>query len=711
VSALLAEMFAAPDDGPPPAPPRPGSRVGRFELGPELGRGGFGAVFEARDLELGRRVALKVLRARGRARAAASEELLRREASAIAQLSHPNIVTLFDAGRSEHGPYLVLELLRGEPLAARLARGRILPREAVRVALAVARALEHAHATGVLHRDLKPANVFLCRDGGVKVLDFGLAHVFGRGGPTGSGTPGYMAPEQRAGGMEDARTDLHALGVLLREMLGGAAPSRGGPPPRPGTAAEAVALAARLAAPDPAARPRDAAEAAAALEAVRDGLERPARRAAVPSPRAVEALRHLFLGETCVARPAFGQECGEHFRRAAELDPTLAAAHHRLALWLRDFGGSLAEQRAAIARALRHEAGLPAPDRHLVRAFAARASGDDPRALALLKEATERWPADERAHYQAGDLLRHQDELELALPFLEAAAALAPDQGWAPGQLAEVLGALGREEALRGWLARWEEAPSPVTLHALSIGAGWLGDLPRAEEAARRGAALGAGLVAQQDLLGVLVFSGRLDEAEALGRALSGRGSPVRRMGAYALAAVSAYRGDLAEAVGHLDALARERPEVRGDALYLAVRGDLLAGLGEPGPVREAAVATLAIDPRAAAGHAVTLAWLGDREGAADLAARLRPGTPLARAHAALAAWHAGAREEAVDALARLAAEAPISAWRLAPAFLHADLARRAGRPEAGAAAARARRLYVPRMMWRAWAAARLPAA
>ncbi len=224
LSSLLAELVASPR-GTPPAPwervLRAGERVGRFELVRELGRGGFGVVFEARDRELGRRVAFKAIRPGERARDPASEELLRREATAVAQLQHPNIVTLFDVGRSEAGPFLIFELLRGETLAQRLLRGRMSAREAMRVALAVARALVHAHGAGVLHRDLKPSNAFLTVDGAVKVLDFGLAHVFGAVGPAGGGTPGYMAPEQRRGEPEDARTDVYAVGVLLAEMVAG----------------------------------------------------------------------------------------------------------------------------------------------------------------------------------------------------------------------------------------------------------------------------------------------------------------------------------------------------------------------------------------------------------------------------------------------------------------------------------------------------------
>ncbi len=177
------------------------------------------SIHSTSSLELGRVVAFKAIHASVRRRHPEREEMLRREAEAIAHLQHPNIVTLFDSGRSESGPYLILEFLHGEPLSTRLSRGALAVPDALRVAVAVSRALVHAHHAGVFHRDLKPANVFLSQDGTVKVLDFGLAHVFGTSGPSGGGTAGYMAPEQVRGEPEDARTDVYAVGVLLREMI------------------------------------------------------------------------------------------------------------------------------------------------------------------------------------------------------------------------------------------------------------------------------------------------------------------------------------------------------------------------------------------------------------------------------------------------------------------------------------------------------------
>jgi hypothetical protein len=688
--------------------------VGRFELVRELGRGGFGVVFEARDGELGRRVAFKAIRPGERARDPASEQLLRREATAVAQLQHPNIVTLFDVGRSEPGPFLIFELLRGETLAQRLRRGRMSAREAMRVALAVARALVHAHGTGLLHRDLKPSNVFLTVDGGVKVLDFGLAYVFGAGGAARGGTPGYMAPEQRSGGPEDARTDVFAVGTLLVEMVTGARAGegrRGGVAPllaRARVPAGLAALAGRCIEADPALRPPDAAALADALTRVGEALDLSPRRAdAAPppaTPAGVEALRHFFRGEECQARPVFGQDCAEHYRRAVALDPTLAVAHYQLAVWTRRFGGTVAEQRAAMARALRHVDRAPPLDRLLIRAFAAHLEGRDAAALAFLRDAIERFPEDKRAFYEMGDLLRHRDEIELAVPCFERAVALDPQLGWGLGQLAEALGILGREDALRASVARWEAAPSPVTLHAVAIGKGWLGDPAASAAAARRGLGLGAGLVAQQDLLAAMVFEGRYDDAEGSARAFAEPGSPIRRIGFYALAGLEAYRGRRRAGLAHLDALAQELPEVARDAHHHGVRADYLLGDGDPGPVRAEAEILLDMDPRVAAELAPALAWLGDLDGAARLARHLPHGSVLARAHEALVAWHDGARGRALHLLAAACAETPVSVWRLAPLYLLADLESRAGRAaEAAAALERCARLFVPRMMWRTW--------
>ncbi|HEY7725301.1 MAG TPA: serine/threonine-protein kinase, partial [Anaeromyxobacteraceae bacterium] len=192
---------------------------GRYEVVRELGRGGFGAVYEALDTELQRRVALKTLRP-GRTRDDWADEQLQREARAAAQVSHPGVVTLFEARVCDQGSYLVMELLRGETLAERLGRGPLPAAEAVEVGLQAARALAHVHAHGLLHRDLKPGNLFLGEDGRVKLLDMGLAHLLGRASAP-AGTPGYVAPEQWRGEAVDGRADVFALGAVLYEAVSG----------------------------------------------------------------------------------------------------------------------------------------------------------------------------------------------------------------------------------------------------------------------------------------------------------------------------------------------------------------------------------------------------------------------------------------------------------------------------------------------------------
>ncbi len=239
-----------------------GLKVGRFELVQELGSGGFGVVYEARDLQLGRRVAFKAMRPGGAldGPAGAGGDGLLREAEAAAQLSHPNVVQLHDAGTWEGGPFLIYELLRGEALADRLLRGALPPSEALHVAVEVGRALAHAHAAGVVHRDLKPSNVFLTEEGWVKVLDFGLAHVLGGAGRIEGGTPRYMAPEQARHAVPAAAADVFSAAVMLRETwLGpGVLDARCREPgPLPGAPAPLEELLARALAEDPARRPGD----------------------------------------------------------------------------------------------------------------------------------------------------------------------------------------------------------------------------------------------------------------------------------------------------------------------------------------------------------------------------------------------------------------------------------------------------------------------
>jgi tetratricopeptide (TPR) repeat protein len=190
-----------------------GACLGPYRIESKLGEGGMGEVFRAIDMRLGRAVAIKITREQFNAR-------FEREARAISSLNHPNICILHDIGPN----YLVMELVEGETIAARLKRGPLPPEEAIRYARQVAAALEAAHEKGIIHRDLKPGNVMLTRSG-AKVLDFGLARLEGDQPLTGErmvmGTPAYMAPEQREDRPADARTDIYAFGLVFYEMLTG----------------------------------------------------------------------------------------------------------------------------------------------------------------------------------------------------------------------------------------------------------------------------------------------------------------------------------------------------------------------------------------------------------------------------------------------------------------------------------------------------------
>jgi eukaryotic-like serine/threonine-protein kinase len=203
---------------------------GRYRMEALLAAGGMGEVWAARDLLLDRAVAVKVLGGAlaGDGRAA---ERLRREARAAAGLDHPNIARVLDLGEHDGRPYLVMELLEGESVAARIDRAGPLPAaEAARIVAAVADALEAAHQAGVVHRDVKPGNVFLTTSGEVKVLDFGIARsAHDTALTTGDllGTAAYLAPERVLGDRATPAADIYALGVVLYELLAGHRPFAG----------------------------------------------------------------------------------------------------------------------------------------------------------------------------------------------------------------------------------------------------------------------------------------------------------------------------------------------------------------------------------------------------------------------------------------------------------------------------------------------------
>jgi serine/threonine protein kinase len=219
----------------------PGTRLGAHDLVALIGAGGMGEVYRARDTKLGRDVALKIL---PESFTHDPERLarFRREAQVLASLNHPHIGAIDGLDEANGQQFLVLELVDGESLDRRIARGPILVDEALAIARQIAEALEAAHERGIMHRDLKPANIALTKDGAVKVLDFGLAKATDpASGPsfdvthsptitspammTGVGvilgTAAYMSPEQARGKTVDKRADIWAFGLVLYEMLTG----------------------------------------------------------------------------------------------------------------------------------------------------------------------------------------------------------------------------------------------------------------------------------------------------------------------------------------------------------------------------------------------------------------------------------------------------------------------------------------------------------
>ena len=213
----------------------PGARLGSYEIVGPLGAGGMGEVYRARDSKLKREVAIKVL-PETFSHDADRVDRLRREAEVLASLNHPRIAAIYDLVESGAAPFLVLELVEGETLADRLARGPVGREEALEIAAQIAEAVEAAHDRGVIHRDLKPANIKITADGQVKVLDFGLAKLHrGVDGPSQSdvstimsttpglilGTAAYMSPEQANGAEATRASDMWSFGSIFYEMLAG----------------------------------------------------------------------------------------------------------------------------------------------------------------------------------------------------------------------------------------------------------------------------------------------------------------------------------------------------------------------------------------------------------------------------------------------------------------------------------------------------------
>jgi serine/threonine-protein kinase len=321
--------------------------AGRYRLLEPLGRGAMSAVWEADDLELARRVAVKTLAP------SADRQRFEREARAVAALSHPNIVALYDYGASESRPFMVLECLTGGSLEERLPAGPLADDETRRIAGDVAAGLAHAHERGLVHRDLKPANILFDGEGRAKIADFGIARMRGTGTLTEAGTvlgtASYLSPEQAAGDQAGPPSDVYSFGVILFRLLTGGLPftatnamelvrmHRDVPAPavrdvRPDAPPDLAALAAAALAKDPMARPRDGAALLAALQG--EGAEQATQIIApVRRPRRIPLLAAVAAGVLVLAGAALavaltrGNGRSEPTRPAPTLDlPTAKQA-------------------------------------------------------------------------------------------------------------------------------------------------------------------------------------------------------------------------------------------------------------------------------------------------------------------------------------------------------------------------------------------------
>lgn len=610
--------------------------VGRYELIAELGRGGMGAVHRARDPLLGREVALKLILA-ARAADPAARKRFAREVAALARLRHTHVVAILDAGEHEGVPFFVMPLVEGaRTLQARLeAEGPLPPRAACALFAGLARALEHAHAAGVLHRDVKPDNVLLDARGAPLLTDFGLTRDLVRSGPESSvsmrgqllGTPDFWPPEQAAGELEriGPPADVYGLGATLFAALTGRPPFESqslfdavravredAPQPasslRPDVPPELDAVCARCLAKAPEAR-YPVADLARELERLAAGgfasPRRPWRRAGAGAAAALAAgallLAAVGPGRRPTATPGAGDDRAAALR-AALLSPWSDPA--ALRAQADDLAGAPAVARAAAAIALARDPGARSSAQVLAALEAAlAAAGDDAPLRAAL-------------HLAAGEHLRRRARLDEALAHAERVL----DAGAGPAALeahhlrATCLAQLRRVDdataARRALLAL--DPPEP---HALLARAGLAMD-HRPDDAARW---LREALAlepwrhqARLRLVTVLQHLGRLDEVDAelarlegdapaddqlfhlvRGMALTNRGRPDEALAALdravalgepdpdpaaLLARANAHlaRGDRAAARADLDRSLR----ARDDVLALLQRGALSAEEG-----------------------------------------------------------------------------------------------------------------------------------
>jgi WD40 repeat protein/tRNA A-37 threonylcarbamoyl transferase component Bud32 len=328
--------------GSPPSGP-PGPVVPGYELLGELGRGGMGVVYKARQVKLGRVVALKMILS-GMHAGEADLARFRTEAEAIARLQHPNIIQIYEVGEQDGQPFFSLEFCAGGSLEKKLHGTPLPPQEAARLVEVLARAMQAAHEKNVIHRDLKPANVLLAEDGTPKITDFGLARKLDDHGQTASGaivgTPSYMAPEQAGGKSKEIGppVDIYALGAILYELLTGRPPFK---------AASALDTILQVVSDEPAPPTQLNAAAPQDLETIclKALAKEPARRYTTARELA-EDLARFAAGMPVLARPVGRLERAWRWRRR---NPVVAGLLAAVAMTLL-LGTSVATVLAIVAR-------------------------------------------------------------------------------------------------------------------------------------------------------------------------------------------------------------------------------------------------------------------------------------------------------------------------------------------------------------------------
>jgi serine/threonine-protein kinase len=480
-----SELAAEPA---PSVDPLVGSDLLHFRIEARIGEGGMGVVHRARDVRLERRVAVKVVHPRAVSDGDARKRFFR-EARRAASLNHPAIAAVYEVHDEHEPPFFVMEFVEGESLRARLRGGRLTVEQSIDFALQIARALERAHAAGIVHRDVKPENVMIEASGRLKLLDFGIAKVVTpisestRTDDAAStaegrivGTPEYMAPEQALGSAVDARADVFSLGIVLYEMLTGIRPFHRARPveaivaiardspsdlrvERPDAPAWLRQLVARCLAKAPSARFQTSSDLAAALERRRSPWSRSARRSMVMAlpvagiavaltvapalrrarvaPTSSSSATRVETGATPAAAAAYAtglrairdarpEVAGEAFDEAVNDDPTFAPAYLRCAIFTIQ---TTTHERECFDKAVTLRRSLNEHDQILLRAYEPMfGSHVDPRiAEERLAAAVAAHPDDEEFSFHLGKVRMDAGDTMGARPLFEKVLRADPE--------------------------------------------------------------------------------------------------------------------------------------------------------------------------------------------------------------------------------------------------------------------------------------------